>query len=76
MSSKVNPVTSYGVCWALHDSPTINDSIRQTLVSQNGEKGVSYRLNNLTGHTTYYLKGFAIFPKGVVYSNRIYFTTL
>lgn len=65
-SSAGSSVTDRGICWALHNNPTIDDSkASPTVISGSGEYEV--RLTNLEGGKVYYAKAYASNSKGRSY---------
>lgn len=72
--SNTSVVTEYGVCYATHETPTINDK----KVSQSGDdtgNDVSFTLTNLESGTTYYARPYARNATGITYGEQKSFTT-
>jgi len=65
-------ITKSGICWALHASPTVGDSI-----TVDGPVSGSFvsPLNNLASNTTYYVRAYAINAVGTGYGSEVNFTT-
>lgn len=62
-----------GVCYATHQSPTLNDSIR----SAGSEMGVfTCQLTDLERNATYYVRAYATNSIGTKYGEQLSFTTL
>ena len=68
-----NNVTERGVCWSTSHNPTINNSHAS---SGSGSGTFSVNLTGLTPGTTYFVRAYAIYSAGVVYSSEVSFTTL
>lgn len=65
-------VTERGICWGLHENPTVADSC------VNGGSGLGnfyVQLDGLTVNTTYHIRAYAINEIGVAYGNDVAFTT-
>lgn len=67
-------VTEYGFCYSTESrQPTIEGS--QCVQAQDGAKGFSATLKELTASTKYYMRAYAKSEKGVGYSATVEFTT-
>jgi uncharacterized protein (TIGR02145 family)/uncharacterized repeat protein (TIGR02059 family) len=68
-------ITSYGHCWSLSPTPTIDDSI--TLVGSNAKIGIfESKLKNLEPGKTYHIRAYIISGDKVIYgTNNLSFTT-
>ena len=67
-------VTEYGFCYSTESrQPTIEGS--QCVQAQDGAKGFSATLKELTASTKYYMRAYAKSNKGVGYSATVEFTT-
>jgi uncharacterized protein (TIGR02145 family) len=64
---------STGVCWSTSPSPTIADTFTVNEIHNDGFTSV---LTDLTPHTKYYVRAYAISEKGPVYGNELSFVTL
>ena len=64
---------STGVCWSTSPSPTIADTFTVNEIHNDGFTSV---LTDLTPHTKYYVRAYAISEKGPVYGNELSFETL
>jgi len=65
-------VTARGLCWSTNLNPTIDNN--HTIDGS----GPGYFLSHLTGlkaSTTYYVRAYATYEKGITYGNQISFTT-
>ncbi len=67
-----SPITAKGVCWGIHQNPTIADSM-----TLNGAGAGSYTstLMNLNPNTTYYVRAYATNGVGTVYGNEVSFVS-
>lgn len=65
-------ITKKGICWALHASPTVSDSITN---EGSGTSSFTSNLSGLMANTTYYVKAYAINGTGTGYGNEVSFTT-
>lgn len=65
-------VTTRGICWSTHTSPTIADS---TVTTGTGTGSYSCSLFSLLPSTTYYVRSFATNTTGTGYGNEVSFTT-
>jgi uncharacterized protein (TIGR02145 family) len=65
-------ITKSGVCWALHATPTLSDSI-----TTDGTSSGSFTttLSNLSANTVYYVRAYAINGTGTGYGSVDSFTT-
>lgn len=73
VSEGLSAVTARGVCWSTHPHPTIADSHTNDGV---GAGSFTSTLSNLTDHTIYYVRAYAINNEGVGYGEELSFTTL
>lgn len=67
-------ITTRGICWATHDSPTIED-LSATPEGVSGSGNFEVILTGLAGGTTYYARAYAINSVGTGYSDVLKFTT-
>src|SRR6185437_12105901 len=68
-----SPVSQTGVCWALHNPPTLADSIVSSNLANTGQFTVS--LTNLNANTVYYVRAFVTNGIGTAYGAVDSFTT-
>ena len=66
------PITSKGVCWSTHQTPTISDN---KTIDGVGEGAFTSNLLNLYFGTKYYLRSYAINNFGIGYGNELNFVT-
>ncbi len=66
------PVTSRGICWSTHESPTTADSC---IVNGSGIGTFSCDISNLENVTTYYVRAYATNNYGTSYGEQKTFTT-
>lgn len=68
-------ISEYGHCWAIHEQPTIDDSVS---VNENATdtRYFSSELKNLTPGATYYIRSFVRFGSDVEYGKQLSFTTI
>ena len=66
------PVVVRGVCWSTHPNPTVEG---EHTFDGYGNGMFDCVLTNLMANTTYYVRGYAVTPNGVGYSNLMDFTT-
>jgi hypothetical protein len=71
-----NPNTSTlsesGVCWSTSQNPTTADN---KLINETGELEFAITLTGLTPGTTYFVRAYAIYDTGTIYSEEDSFTT-
>ena len=73
ISEGLSAVTARGVCWSTQPHPTIADSHTNDGM---GIGSFTSTLGNLTDHTIYYVRAYAINNEGVGYGEELSFTTL
>ncbi len=61
-----------GFCYATTDNPTIENNKK---INEGEDKVYNSYLSDLTASTTYYVRAYAINPKGVAYGEQLEFTT-
>ncbi|MBS1977757.1 MAG: fibrobacter succinogenes major paralogous domain-containing protein [Bacteroidetes bacterium] len=66
-------VLSRGVCWSTHPYPTIQN---EKTSDGNGSGTFSSSLTGLQPNKDYYLRAYAVTPKGTSYGNSVAFSTL
>lgn len=66
-------ITSCGVCWAKHQTPTINDN---KIEADKTLSNFSSNISNLEENTTYYVRAFAANSVGIAYGASFPFKTL
>lgn len=69
-----NIINSYGHCWSINPTPTVNDSTTN-LGTINSIGVFSSKLKNLTPNTTYYVRSYATNTYGTSYGNQVTFKT-
>lgn len=62
-----------GVCWSENETPTVTDN---HVSDGEGEGEFEIILTNLTPHTQYFVRAYAILEDGVKYGNELNFITL
>jgi uncharacterized protein (TIGR02145 family) len=67
------PVTARGICWSLHTSPTISDSLT---LDGSGTGGFLSQLRNLIPDTTYFVRAYATNSDGTGYGEEQTFHTM
>lgn len=67
-------ITSYGHCWSLSDTPTVNDD-KTNFGSINSACVFSSIITNLSASKTYYVRAYATNSEGTSYSNTLTVTT-
>ncbi len=72
-SSGNSPISQSGICWALHNTPTVGDSVVNSNVTSTG--AFSITLNNFNANTVYYIRAFVINGVGTAYGAVDSFTT-
>lgn len=68
-------ITSYGVCYATTDDPTIENATNISQQSSSNQGSPTIALTNLTAGTTYYVRVYVFNADGIKYSNSVSFTT-
>lgn len=68
-----SPISQSGICWALHNTPTLGDSVVNANTTSTGSFSVS--LNNLNANTVYYIRAFVTNGVGTAYGAVDSFTT-
>lgn len=72
--SPTSNVTEYGVCYATHELPTVNDQVvRRSGEGTGGSDSIT--LSNLESGTTYWVRPFARNATGITYGEQQSFTT-
>lgn len=66
-------ISQIGICYAMHNPPTLSDSL--VLSGANGTGGFSVNLTSLIPNTTYYIRAYAINQQGTALGNVDSFTT-
>lgn len=69
-----NKPTSWGVCYATHQNPTVNDSIVKS--SSNNNVQLKLTLSGLMPGTKYYFRAFGVNKYGTSYGEEMTFTTV
>ena len=67
-----SPISKSGVCFAVHPSPTVSDSVTS---DGTGNGTFTSSLTNLYAGTKYYVRAYAINGSGTAYGDEINFTT-
>lgn len=65
-------VIEFGVCWSTHHDPTIEDN---QMICEGDEEGFSCNITGLTPETTYYVRAYATYIKGISYGFETSFIT-
>ena len=68
-------ITSYGVCYATTDNPTIENATNISQSSSSNQGSPTIALTDLAAGTTYYVRVYVFNADGIKYSNSVYFTT-
>lgn len=70
-------VTTRGICWsATNQAPAIDDAGSTSGTdAESSDKGILYKMNNLTKGTKYYVRAYAQNKNGIAYSGTAEFTT-
>lgn len=68
-----SPITDAGICWALHNPPTLTDSLIKNQTTTSGTYSVN--LVNLSANTIYYFRAYVINGVGTSYGAVDSFTT-
>ena len=66
-------VTLRGICWGTHTNPNFNDNY---IEAGNGMGDFNVSMTELTLGVTYYVRAFAVTPKGTFYGDEVSFTTI
>lgn len=72
--SSTSVIREYGVCYATHENPTINDKKVSASGNDTGND-VTFTLSNLESGTTYYVRPYARNATGTTYGEQKSFTT-
>ena len=72
--SATSVVTTYGICYATHENPTVADKVISQTGNDTGAQ-VSFNLSGLESGTEYYARAFARNATGIAYSEQVSFTT-
>lgn len=70
--TKVSPPKEFGVCWATHSTPTINDNV---IAGEGDYTNFDCKMTGLVRATRYYARAYAINEVGIVYAPAIMFLT-
>lgn len=65
-------VTERGICWSTSHNPTVSGSHAN---SGTGTGSFTCNITNLSAHTTYYVRAYAINSKGTTYGEEVSFNT-
>lgn len=68
-------VTSYGVCYATTDDPTVENATNISQQSSSNQGSPTIALTDLTAGTAYYVRVYVFNADGIKYSNSVSFTT-
>ena len=68
-------VTSYGVCYATTDNPTVENAQQQSQASSAKQGSPTLKLTELASGTTYYVRAYVINALGTYYSSSATFKT-
>ena len=68
-------ITSYGVCYATTDDPTIENATNISQQSSSNQGNPTIALTDLTAGTTYYVRVYVFNADGIKYSNSVSFNT-
>ena len=66
-------ITKEGICWSIHETPTVEDS--SIILDGSNKNEITISLSNLYSYTEYYLRAFALNGNGISYGNEINFKT-
>lgn len=72
--SSTSVVSEYGVCFATHENPTVNDGKVARSGNDTGND-VTFTLSNLESGTMYFVRPFARNATGITYGEQVSFTT-
>ena len=67
-------ILAKGICWAIHENPTIN--VDYFLEDESGPGNFTASLTELSSNTKYYVRAYAVSPYGITYGEEFSFTTL
>lgn len=71
--SGIGTVTARGICWNTSPMPTIDNNVKTT--DGSGQGNFTSSLTGLTWNRTYYVRAYAVSAGGVTYGNQLTFTT-